>query len=151
MTMSDCSLSLWLLFECSLSILWVHDCHPKVILKSSWSHPKFILKLSWSYNEVIMKSSWSHHEVIMKSSWNHHEVIMKSSWRIWGWKMKIECSRQTCPGQTDRVTPWAPVGAKNIHSSAQWLLAFGTVSLVALFFGAMAVGNQVSLLSTLSA
>ena len=32
-------------------------------------------------------------------------------------KMKIQCFGQTCPGQTDRrtdrLTPWAPYGAKN--------------------------------------
>ena len=49
---------------------------------------------------------------------------------LWPRKMKIDCSIQTCPGQTDRrtdkVTPWASVGAKNnkymLNSFNSWKL-----------------------------
>ena len=88
MTKSNCSFSLWMLSECSLNAcLMLSD--------SSWSHP-----------QIILKTSWRHHEDILKTSWSLHELFMKSSWRIWGWKMKIECSRQLWAGQTDGQTEW---------------------------------------------
>ena len=111
MTKSDCSLSLWLLSECPLSIHWVpsewslNAClmlsesswsHP--VLKTSWRHPEDILKSSWSHPEVILKSSWSHPEVIMKSSWCDHEVWLKIRWRLSALEHFVP------DGQTDRHT-----------------------------------------------
>ena len=67
--------------------------------------------------------------IVCKSLLSHHEVSMEICTR----KMKIECSRQVCAGrtdtQTDRVTPRAPVGAKNVFLKASLIALNVTPSL----------------------
>ena len=143
---SDCSLSLWLLSECSLSILWLlwmlSECllnapaesswsHPQVIwgcpedvLKTSWSHPEVILKSSWSHPEVILKSSSSHpqviwgcHEEILKTSWSHHEESEAERWRL------NALDNLVPDRQTGRQTKWHPELLSEPKIS--WLPQFG--------------------------
>ena len=63
-------------------------------------------------NKHSLSAFWVLPECLLYALW----VILKSSWRIWARKMTIECSRQTCARQThrrtDKVTHWAPIGAK---------------------------------------
>ena len=62
MTKSDCSLSLWLISECSLSILWVPSEYSLnaclMLLESSWRHPEDILKTSWKHHEESEAERW---------------------------------------------------------------------------------------------
>ena len=84
MTKSDWSLPLWLLSECSLSILWVtSECSLNACL-------------------MLFDSSWSHPEVFMDSSWSHHEEFEAERWRL------SALDKLVPNGQTDRRTEWHP-------------------------------------------
>ena len=90
-TDGHCALiALWLLSECSLSALWVlSECYLSAI---------------WVLSECALTA----------------DLFLTDCLKIWARMMKIDCSRQTDAGRTDRqtdgqtdiVTPWAPVGAK---------------------------------------
>ena len=72
MMKSDCSLSLWLLFECSLSILRVTSEYSEY----SWSHPEVILMSSWRIWGQKMKIVWSRQTFIeLTDKWTNEHTF----------------------------------------------------------------------------
>ena len=47
----------------------------------------------------------------LRDTWDWPETDLRQTYER---KMKIQCFRQTCVRRTDRVTPWAPDGAKKV-------------------------------------
>ena len=68
----------------------------------------------WVPSECLLNALW----VILKSSWSHHEESEAKRWRLSALDNFVPDRR------TDRVTPWAPVGAKNAEPFFQALQGF---------------------------
>ena len=65
------------------------------------------------FNVLISLSAiWLLSDCSLSVIWLLSECSNCSQIALWPRKMKINCSRQTCAGRTQKVTPRAPLGAK---------------------------------------
>ena len=86
-----------------------------IILKRfCWNKTQYFrLRLVWLWfwcSECSRIALWLLSECSLSA-----DLFLTDCLKIWARMMKIDCSRQTCHRRTDRVTPWAPVGAKKAN------------------------------------